>query len=303
MAARAIGSATISFGLVSIPVKLYSTVDSTRTIRFNFLSDDGTQVSRVKQQYIRATDGEVVARNELIQGYEFAKGQYVTFAADELKALNVESTNAIEIAEFIPLSDVERIYIDHVYYLGPDTGAARSYHLLKQALQKTGRAALANYAKRGRSHLVLVRPMNDGLVLEQLKYEDELRNFDDVPLDSVEVAEGELGLAIQIIEQRTNEAFEPDRFEDAVRTHMLELIQRKVEGKEVSVAPEERPEAKIIDLMEALKASVSADGDTGQTGHKPAKRAARRASSPSVATAGGAGSGRSETKTRRRAKA
>ncbi len=303
MAARAIGSATISFGLVSIPVKLYSTVDSTRTIRFNYLSDDGTQVSRVKQQYIRATDGEVVARNELIQGYEFAKGQYVTFAADELKALNVESTNAIEIAEFIPLSDVERIYIDHVYYLGPDTGAARSYHLLKQALQKTGRAALANYAKRGRSHLVLVRPMNDGLVLEQLKYEDELRNFDDVPLDSVEVAEGELGLAIQIIEQRTNEAFEPDRFEDDVRTHMLELIQRKVEGKEVSVAPEERPEAKIIDLMEALKASVSASGDAGQTSHKPAKRAARRASSPSAATAGGAGSGRSETKTKRRAKA
>ena len=302
MSARAIGSATISFGLVSIPVKLYSTVDSTRAIRFNYLSDDGTQVSRVKQQYIRATDGEVVARNELIQGYEFAKGQYVTFAADELKALNVESTNAIEIAEFIPLSDVERIYIDHVYFLGPDTGAARSYHLLKQALQKTGRAALANYAKRGRSHLVLVRPMSDGLVLEQLKYADELRTFDDVPLDSVEVGEGELDLAIQIIEQRTNETFEPDKFEDDVRTHMLELIRRKVEGKEVAVAPEERPEAKIIDLMEALKASVSAVGEAGKTSQKPAKRAARRATAPSAAT-GGAESVRSESKTKRRAKA
>ena len=302
MSARAIGSATISFGLVSIPVKLYSTVDSTRAIRFNYLSDDGTQVSRVKQQYIRATDGEVVARNELIQGYEFAKGQYVTFAADELKALNVESTNAIEIAEFIPLSDVERIYIDHVYFLGPDTGAARSYHLLKQALQKTGRAALANYAKRGRSHLVLVRPMSDGLVLEQLKYADELRTFDDVPLDSVEVGEGELGLAIQIIEQRTNETFEPEKFEDDVRTHMLELIRRKVEGKEVAVAPEERPEAKIIDLMEALKASVSAVGEAGKTSQKPAKRAARRATAPSAAT-GGAESVRSESKTKRRAKA
>lgn len=302
MSARAIGSATISFGLVSIPVKLYSTVDSTRAIRFNYLSDDGTQVSRVKQQYIRATDGEVVARNELIQGYEFAKGQYVTFAADELKALNVESTNVIEIAEFIPLSDVERIYIDHVYFLGPDTGAARSYHLLKQALQKTGRAALANYAKRGRSHLVLVRPMSDGLVLEQLKYADELRTFDDVPLDSVEVGEGELDLAIQIIEQRTNETFEPDKFEDDVRTHMLELIRRKVEGKEVAVAPEERPEAKIIDLMEALKASVSAVGEAGKTSQKPAKRAARRATAPSAAT-GGAESVRSESKTKRRAKA
>ena len=302
MAARPIGSATISFGLVSIPVKLYSTVDTTRTIRFNYLSDDGTQVSRVKQQYIRATDGEVVQRSELIQGYEFSKGQYVTFTKEELKALNVESTNAIEIAEFIPLSDVERIYIDRVQYLGPDTGAARSYHLLREALQKTGRAALANFAKRGRSHLVLVRPMGDGLVLEQLKYQDELRTFDDVPVDSVEVAEGELDLAIQIIKQRTNEAFEPDKFEDEVRAHMLELIRQKVEGKDVSVAPEERPEAKIIDLMEALKASVSADGDA-----KPAKRAARRKTAPGSTKAGTAANGRGETKaktrTRRRAKA
>ena len=298
MAARPIGSATISFGLVSIPVKLYSTVDSTRAIRFNYLSDDGTQVSRVKQQYIRATDGEVVQRSELIQGYEFSKGQYVTFTAEELKALNVESTNAIDIAEFIPLSDVERIYIDHVYYLGPDTGAARSYHLLKQALTETGRAALANFAKRGRSHLVLVRPMGDGLVLEQLKYQEELRTFDEVPLDSVEVAEGELGLAIQIIEQRTNEAFEPDKFEDGVRAHMLEMIQQKVEGKDVSVAPEERPEAKIIDLMEALKASVNADGDA-----KPAKRAARRETSSGSTGKGVAANGRGETKTKRRAKA
>ncbi len=296
MAARPIGSATISFGLVSIPVKLYSTVDSTRTIRFNYLSDDGTQVSRVRQQYIRATDGEVVQRNELVQGYEFTKGQYVTFTADELQALHVEATNAIEIAEFIPLADVERIYVDHVYYLGPDTGAARSYHLLKQALQKTGRAALANFAKRGRGHLVLVRPMEDGLVLEQLKYQEELRTFDDVPLESVEVADGELDLAVQIIEQRTSETFEPDKFEDAVRAHMLELIQRKVEGKEVSVAPEERPEAKIIDLMEALKASVSAGGDP-----KPAKRAARRKTA--AANAGVAGNRRGEAKTRRRAKA
>ena len=292
MAARPTGSATISFGLVSIPVKLYSTVDSTRAVRFNYLSDDGTQVSRVKQQYIRATDGEVVQRNELIQGYEFAKGQYVTFTKEELKALNVEATNAIDIAEFIPLSDVERIYIDRVQYLGPDTGAARSYHLLREALQKTGRAALANFAKRGRSHLVLVRPMGDGLVLEQLKYQDELRAFDEVPLDSVEVADGELDLAIQIIEQRTNEKFEPDKFEDGVRAHMLELIKRKVEGKEVSVAPDEQPEAKIIDLMEALKASVNASGNGSR---KPAKRASRRAS--------GGGSGRGQTKTKRRPKA
>ena len=130
MPARSIGTATIAFGLVSIPVKLYSTVDTTAAIRFNYLSKDG---SRLKQQYIRASDGAVVERQERIQGYEFAKGQYVTFTEDELKALNVAATNAIDIAEFIPLAEVERLYIEKVYYLGPDKGAARSYHLLKRA--------------------------------------------------------------------------------------------------------------------------------------------------------------------------
>ena len=145
MPARAIGTGTISFGLVAIPIKLYSTVDTTATIRFNYLSKDG---SRLKQQYIRAADGQVVDREDRIQGYEFTKGQYVTFTADELKALYVESTNAIDIAEFIPLAEVERLYIERVYYLGPDKGAARSYHLLKAALAETGRAALASYAAR-----------------------------------------------------------------------------------------------------------------------------------------------------------
>ena len=189
MPARSIGTATISFGLVSIPVKLYSTVDTTAAIRFNYLSKDG---SRLKQQYIRASDGEVVERQERIQGYEFAKGQYVTFTEEELKALNVAATNAIDIAEFIPLAEVERLYIERVYYLGPDKGAARSYHLLKRALSKTGRAALANYAARGRSYLVLVRQMGEGLVMEQLKYQQELRPFDEVPLDTVDVADAEL---------------------------------------------------------------------------------------------------------------
>ncbi|MEJ2090474.1 MAG: hypothetical protein P8Y69_18880 [Gammaproteobacteria bacterium] len=155
MAARAIGSGTISFGLVAIPVKLYSTVDTTKAVHFNYLSKDG---SRLKQQYISASTGEVVDREDRVQGYEFAKGQYVTFSEEEIKAMHVESTNAIDIAEFVPLEDVERLYIERVYYLGPDKGAARSYHLLRAALQETGRAALANYAVRGRSYLVLVRP-------------------------------------------------------------------------------------------------------------------------------------------------
>ena len=264
MAARAIGSGTISFGLVAIPVKLYSTVDTTKAIRFNYLSTDG---SRLKQQYIRASDGQIVEREDRVQGYEFAKGQYVTFTPDEIKAMNVESTNTIEISEFIPLAEVERLYIEKVNYLGPDKGAARSYHLLKEALAKTQRAALASYAARGKSYLVLVRPMGDGLVMEQLKHQDELRPFDEVPLDECDIDDAELDLALKIIEQRVNEAFEPEKYEDVVRSKVMEMIEAKIDGQEISTPPEEAAESKIVDLMEALKASV--DGK----GRKPAKRA------------------------------
>lgn len=261
MAARSMASATIAFGLVSIPCKLFATADSTRAVRFNYLAKDG---SRLRQQYIRASDGEVVERQDRIQGYEFTKGQYVTFTDEELKALNADATNAIDINEFIPLADVERIYIERVYYLGPDKGAGRSYHLLRAALDQTGRAALARYAARGKNYLVLIRPFGEGLVMEQLKHEDELRKFEEVPLDVCDVNSAELELAVQIIDQRTNESFEPEGYHDDVRERQLELIQQKIDGQDISVAPEEQPEAKIIDLMEALKASV---GD-----RKPAKR-------------------------------
>jgi DNA end-binding protein Ku len=271
MAARAIASGTISFGLVAIPVKLFSTVDTTKAIHFNYLSKDG---SRLKQQYVRASDGKVVEPNEKVQGYEFQKGQYVMFTPEEIKAMNVEATNAIEITEFVPLDDVERIYIDKVYYLGPDKGAARSYHLLRAALKETKRAALAKYAARGKSYLVLVRPMGDGLVMEQLKHAEELRPFAEVPLDGCAIDKSELELAIQIIEQRSSAHFDPEQYTDEIRSHILEMIQQKVEGKEISVPPEERPEAKIIDLMEALKASVGKPA--ADRARRPAQRAAKK---------------------------
>ena len=263
MVARSMASGTISFGLVSIPCKLFATADTTSAVRFNYLSKDG---SRLRQQYIRASDGEVVDREDRVQGYEFTKGQYVTFTPEELKALNVAATNAIDIDEFIPLRDVERIYIERVYYLGPDKGAARSYHLLRAALEKTKRAALARYAARGKGYLVLIRPLDQGLVMEQLKHADELRKLDEVPLDVCDVNDNELDLAIQIIEQRVNDKFEPSKYEDEVRARTLKLIEQKIEGQDIAVPPEEKPEAKIIDLMEALKASV---GDP-----KPARTAA-----------------------------
>ena len=277
MAARPMGSGTISFGLVSIPCKLFSTVDTSRAVRFNYLSKDG---SRLRQQYIRASDGEVVEREDRVQGYEFAKGQYVTFTADELKALNVAATNAIDIDEFIPLADVERIYIERVYYLGPDKGAARSYHLLRAALLKTQRAALARYAARGKSYLVLIRPFGEGLVMEQLKHADELRTMTDVPLDVCDVAEAELQLAIQIIEQRVGDAFEPEKYEDEYRARAQALIEQKIDGQDIAVPPEEQPAAKVIDLMEALKASV---GDRGGRGQRGERKGAARASAAAAA--------------------
>ncbi len=267
MAARAMGSGTISFGLVSIPVKLYSTVDTTKSLRFNYLTEDG---ARVRQQYVRADDGEPVDRDGLVQGYEFAKGQFVLFEKEELKKLQATATNEIDIQEFVPLDQVERIYIDRVHYLGPDKGAARSYHLLKEALAETRRAALAKYAARGKSYLVLLRPMGDGLVMEQLKHAEELRTFDDVPLDVTEVGKDELDLAIRIIDQRVSDTFEPDKYQDEVRLAFQQAIEQKVEGREVAMPKAAEPEAKIIDLMEALKASVAGKGEAAR---KPAKRA------------------------------
>ncbi len=285
MAARAIGSGTISFGLVAIPVKLYSTVDTTKAIHFNYLSRDG---SRLKQQYVSAATGEVVGREDRVQGYEFAKGQYVLFTDEEIKAMHVESTNAIDIAEFIPLEEVERIYIEKVYYLGPDKGAARSYHLLRAALAETGRAALANYAARGKSYLVLVRPYregdSEGLIMEQLKHQDELRSFAEVPLDPCQVNEQELELAKTIIGQRLNEHFEPAGYEDRVRSKMMEQIQQKIDGQEITLPPEEAPESKIVDLMEALKASVSGSPKAGgkKAASKPARKPAAKAKKPAA---------------------
>ena len=296
MAARAIGSGTISFGLVAIPVKLFSTVDSTKSIKFNYLTEDG---SRVKQQYVRADDGELVARADLKQGYEFAKGQFVMFSPEETKAMNVESTNAIEIAEFIPLTEIERIYIDKVYYLGPDKGAARSYHLLKEALASTQRAALASYAARGKSYLVLVRPMGDGLVMEQLKHQDELRSFADVPLETCDVEASELDLAVKIIEQRVNEAFEPDKYTDEVRSRMMDLIQQKIDGQEISMPTEVHAEAKIVDLMEALKASVGAK-KTVSVGKEPGKKSPARKTAARAARKASPTKAKSATKSKAR---
>lgn len=268
-AARATGSGVISFGMVSIPVKLYSTVDSTKAIRFNMLRKDG---ARLKQQYVAATDGELVEKEDRVKGYEFAKGQFVLFTDEEMKAMDAKSTNEIDITEFVPADQVNAVYVEKVNYLGPDKGAARSYHLLAEAMRRTGRSALGKYAARGKCYLVMIHPLDEGLIMVQLRHQEELRHFGDVEIPDADVDEDELKLAIQLVDQVSSEKFEPENYTDEVRHHMLDVIEQKVNGEDIVVAQEEHEEAKIIDIMEALKASLKDSG----TDKKKAKAAGKK---------------------------
>ncbi|MEM7543689.1 MAG: Ku protein [Pseudomonadota bacterium] len=232
--------------------------------------------SRLKQQMISAKSGEVVPKEEIVKGYEFAKNQYVLFEPDELKALEADVTHTIDITEFVKLDQVERILLDKTYFLGPDKGGARAYRLLAEALRDTGRAAVAQYAARGRQYLVLVRPIEDGLLMEQLHYADELKAFEDVPIDEADVKPDELRLAKQLIDQAISEKFEPQKYKDEVRVRVESLIQKKIDGEAISFTPTEEPEHKIIDMMEALKASIAAGDKEASSKPKAAKRAARK---------------------------
>ncbi len=278
MPARPISSATISFGLVSVPISLYSAAESSASVSFNWLHRDCG--SRLKQQYVCKQDGNVVERDEMVKGYEFAKNQYVTFTTEELKALEQKASETIDIEEFVPAELVERLFLDKVYYLGPDKGGERAYRLLGAAMKETGLSALARYSARGKQYLVLVRPMDDGLVMEQLHYADEIRPFSEVPLGDGAVKAEELKLAVQLIRQAASERFEPGKYGDEVRRRVLEMIQRKVEGEEITTAPAEEPKTQIIDLREALKASLAAGGEGADaTARKPDKRVAKKSAS------------------------
>ena len=273
MSARPMASATVSFGLVSVPVKLYSAAESSSRLAFNWINKDTGQ--RVKQRYYDPNTGEEVEREDMVKGYEFSKGHYVLFTPEELKALEEQSTNTIDITEFVPMADVDRRFLDKVYYLGPDKGGDRAYRLLSAALEKTGRAAVAKYAARGKQYLVLVRPMDDGLVMEQLHYPDELRAFSEVPLGDEKVKKEELALAVQLIDQAATDEFEPEKYKDEVRERVMDLIQQKIDGEDITAAPAEQPQVQIIDLMEALKASV-AGNDSKSGGRKPARRSGKK---------------------------
>ncbi len=259
MAARSIATATISFGLVSVPINIYSSSESKSSVSFNMLHKKCS--GRLKQQYICPKDNnEVVSRDEMVKGYEFAKDQYVVLTPEELKALEEKATSTIDIIEFVPLSEVNREYVSKSYYLGPDKGGDRAYRLLAAALKESGKAALGQYAARGQQHLVLLRPQEDRIVMEQLHYADELRSATEVPIPDGEVQDKELKLAMMLIDQTSNEAFEPTKYKDTVRERVLETIQQKIDGQDITTAePVSGGGDKIIDLMEALKASLAKD--------------------------------------------
>jgi DNA end-binding protein Ku len=263
MAARSIASLTISFGLVSIPVKLYSATESSRGISFNLLHKGCG--SRLKQQYLCLKEEVPVAREDMVKGYEFAKDRYVLFTPEELKALEEAGTGMAEITEFVPIESVDPVYYDKAYYVGPDKGGAKPYALLARALRETGRCALGRWAARGKQYIVMIRPVEgstsdgadvSGLIMQQLLYAGEVRSIRDVEIPQTEVKDAELKLARQLIEQQAADRFDPAAYTDEVAARIEAAVQKKIEGQEISVTEAPEAGAQVIDLMEALRASL-----------------------------------------------
>jgi DNA end-binding protein Ku len=288
MPPHSIGSGTISFGLVSIPVKMF-TAASSESVSFNQLHPKCG--GRIKQQLLCPTCNEIVERNTLVKGYEFAKDQYVQFTEDELKAMEGETSRMIDIAEFVPLAQVDPIYFEKTYYLGPDKGGEKAYRLLTDAMVKAKRVALAQFCMRGKESLVLIRPALDGLMLHTMYFADEVRDFGEVDKgDSAKIKPGELDLADRLIAELSTEKFRPDQYADEYRTRVLAAVEQKVEGKQVTSLAPQAQRTQVIDLMDALKQSLGkrAGGATGGKAaaseaaleKKPAAKARREKAEP-----------------------
>src|SRR5713226_1176554 len=267
MPPHSLGSGTISFGLVSIPVKLY-TAASAGGVSFNQLHVKCG--NRLRQQMFCPVDNEVVDRSQIVKGYEFAKDQYVRFTDEEIKSLEGEASRVIDIAEFVPLSTVDPIFFEKTYYLGPDKGGEKPYRLLADAMAKMERVALAKFVMRGKESLVLVRPAQHGLMLHTMYFADEVRDFGEIDKgETAQIKEGELELAVRLIDELSHAEFRAEQYQDGYRRRVLDLVTLKVEGKEVTAVGPEVPRIQVIDLMEALKQSLAQRAAAATTSGAP----------------------------------
>jgi DNA end-binding protein Ku len=273
MAARSIASLTVSFGLVSIPVKLFSATETSKAISFNLLHKGCG--SRLKQQYLCVKEEVPVGREDMVKGYEFAKDQYVMFTPEELKAMEEAGTGTADITEFVPIESVDPVFFDKAYYLAPDKGGAKPYALLARALRQSKRCAVGRWAARGKQYIVMLRAVEDGLVMQQLLYGTEVRSIKEIDIPKTDVKDAELKLAQQLIEQQASDRFDPSAYTDEVRARIEAAVQKKVEGQEITMAEAPEPGAQVIDLMDALRASLE---------KKPAKKAKAAAPEAKPAT-------------------
>ena len=293
---RPTATAQIAFGLVSIPVKLFSATEASEKISFNMLHKDCG--NRIQQQLFCPKDERTISRDEVVKGYEFQRGQYVLFNEEELKMIEEKATQSIEISEFLPKEAIDPIYFAKANYIAPDKGGERAYSLLTKALEQTGRWALAKYAARGKQYLVILRPLGNGMIMQQLFYPNEIRSMDELDLGDAIVKDNELKMAVQLAEMGAADEFHPENYRDEVAERTRALIQRKIEGEEITSNLVEEPKAQVIDLMEALKrslakpssksapASAKASGPRRIPEKAEAKKAAPRASAQKVSKSG-----------------
>jgi DNA end-binding protein Ku len=303
---RSIWSGAISFGLVNVPVKLYSAV-SRKTVRFHQLHD--ADHVRIQQKRVCPADGEEVPYDNIVKGYEISPDKYVVIEPEELEALDPKKTRAIEIQEFVDLDEIDPIYFDHPYYLAPDTGAIKAYRLLLSAMQETNKVAIARVVIRQKENLVAIRATGDVMTMATMVFHDEVVDpgtIDEVPeKGDTKVAGREVEMAQQLIESLTSE-FEPEKYHDEYRERVLELIEAKASGEEISIQPPEEP-AKVPDLMAALEQSLAAaKGGDGKAaaGTRTRKRSASssgngsKTASKKKSSSGSGGSSRSRSRSK-----
>lgn len=273
------GTGTISFGLVNIPVKVFSATESSGKISFNQLHAE--KKTRLKQQMYDPETGEIVPRDKIVKGYEYAKDQYIVIDDAELEKLELATSRSMDISEFVPLDSVDPLYFDNGYYLGPDKGAERAYKLLAAALTDARYAAVAKYVARGKQQLVVFRPLNGAIVMQQLRYGDEVKAMSEIPIPDATVTDAELGLAKQFISALAKPEFDIKQYKDEYREKLRDLLDKKIKGEAVDLTPAPAPAAKVVDLMEALKASLARNAGAPaeptaaaeDTERKPPKRA------------------------------